>query len=200
MRERVQFADQSALRSLPAASVDDGLGIWRSNDDGQTWQPSSRGLTDLGITRLAVSPDFARDGTLYALSQRGVFRSTDRGATWTSLADRYAPLLKDLTVSFSALAVSPNFAHDNTLLIGHSSGLWRSTDRGETWTSINGGPAATRLAYAPDGSIVFAVDYDGVHRSNDGGLTWQTFNAGLDLSNGTRRRCADRTIEKPWCC
>lgn len=162
-----------------------GLGIWRSDDGGQAWLPSSHGLTDLGITRLAVSPDFVRDGTLYALSKRGVFRSIDRGATWTSLADQYAPLLKDLTVSFDAIALSPNFAQDNTLQIGHSSGLWRSTDRGETWTSISGGPAATRLAYAPGGSIVFATAYDGVHRSNDGGLTWSNVSTGLDVSSGT---------------
>jgi photosystem II stability/assembly factor-like uncharacterized protein len=162
-----------------------GLGVWRSVDEGQTWQPASFGLTDLAITRLAVSPDFARDGTLYALSKRGIFRSTDRGATWTPLADRFAPLLKDLTVSFNALALSPDFARDNTLLAGHSSGLWRSTDRGETWTSIDGGPAATRFAYAGDGLLVFAVDYGGVQRSTDGGVTWQTFNAGLDLSRGT---------------
>jgi hypothetical protein len=162
-----------------------GLGIWRCVDDGQTWQPASRGLTDLAINRLAASPDFANDGTLFALSPRGVFRSTDRGATWTSLVDRYSPLLKDLTVSFSALAVSPNFARDNTLLIGHSSGLWRSTDRGETWTNIDGAPAATRLAVAPNGSTVLAVAYDGVHRSDDGGLTWRSYNDGLDLSAGS---------------
>ncbi len=161
-----------------------GLGVWRSSDGGQTWQPSSRGLTDLAITRFAVSPDFAHDGTLYALSPRGVFRSTDRGTTWTPLADHYAPLLKDLTVTFNAIALSPNFAQDNTLLIGHTSGLWRSTDRGETWTSVTGGPAANRLAYAPGGSIVFAINYNGVPRSTDGGLTWQLFNAGLDLTNG----------------
>jgi hypothetical protein len=160
-----------------------GLGVWRSDDSGQTWLPSSHGLTDLAITRLAVSPDFAHDGTLYALSKRGVFRSTDRGATWTSLADRYAALLKDRTVSFTSLSVSPNFAQDDTLLIGHTSGLWRSADGGETWTAINDGPAANRLSYAPDSSIVLAADYEGVHRSADGGLTWQLFNTGLDLNN-----------------
>jgi photosystem II stability/assembly factor-like uncharacterized protein len=160
-----------------------GLGIWRSADEGQTWQPASHGLTDLAITRLAASPDFEHDGTLYALSQRGVFRSTDRGATWTPLGDRDAPLRKDLTVSFNSMAVSPNFANDNTVLVGHSSGLWRSTDRGETWTNIDGAPAANRLAIAPNGSIVLAIDYDGVHRSDDGGLTWRLFNDGLDAGS-----------------
>jgi photosystem II stability/assembly factor-like uncharacterized protein len=162
-----------------------GLGIWRSDDGGQTWLPASHGLTDLAITRLAVSPDFAYDGTLYALSKRGMFRSADRGESWVSLADRYAPLLKNLTVSFTSLAVSSNFAQDDTLLIGHSSGLWRSTDRGETWTKINDGPPATRLAYAPNGSMVLAADFEGLHRSTDGGLTWQLFNTGLDLNNRT---------------
>ena len=171
-----------------------GLGIWRSADGGQTWQPASYGLTDLAITRLAVSPDFARDGTLFALSQRGVFRSTDRGESWTSLADRYAPLLQDLTVNFNALALSPDFAQDNTLLIGHSSGLWRSTDRGETWTNVAGGPAANRLTYAPDGLIVLALNYEGVHRSDDGGLTWRLLNDGLDPTNTTisEAQIADR--------
>jgi photosystem II stability/assembly factor-like uncharacterized protein len=162
-------------------------GVWRSDDGGQTWLPSSRGLTDLGITRLVASPDFARDDTVYALSRRGVFRSVDRGATWQSLADRYAPLLKDLTVSFNALALSPRFGQDHALLIGHSSGLWRSTDRGESWTNIAGGPAASRLAYAPDsapnGVTVFAVTFDGVQRSTDGGLTWSDYSSGLDLNN-----------------
>lgn len=183
MANDLKFADQLLFTVAGGNGVEDGYGIWRSADGGQTWQPAAHGLADLSVTRLVVSPDFARDGTLYALSQRGVFRSTDRGATWTSLADRYAPLLKDLTVSFSALAVSPNFARDNTVLIGHSSGQWRSTDRGETWTKIEGGPPATRLTYTPNGSIVFAVNYDGVQRSTDGGLTWQLFNDGLDLGN-----------------
>ncbi len=181
----LKFADQMTFAAVGGNGTTDGYGIWRSSDGGQTWQPASHELTDLGVMHLAVSPDFARDGTLYALSKRGAFRSMDRGATWTSLAVRYAPLLKDLTVSFSAVAVSPNFAGDNTLLIGHSSSLWRSTDRGETWINVDGGPAATRLAYAPTGSIVFAINYEGAHRSTDGGLTWSNISTGLDLSNNT---------------
>jgi photosystem II stability/assembly factor-like uncharacterized protein len=88
-------------------------------------------------------------------------------------------------VNFTAIALSPNFAQDNAMLIGHTSGLWRSTDRGETWTNIAGGPAANRLAIAPDGSIVLAINYDGVHRSDDGGLTWRLVNDGLDPTSST---------------
>jgi photosystem II stability/assembly factor-like uncharacterized protein len=180
----------AAIYLGPAA----GLSIWRSSNDGTTWQPASHGLTDLAINRIIASPDFEHDGTLFALSKRGVFHSTDRGDSWTSLADRYAPLLQDLTVNFNAIALSPNFAQDNTVLIGQSSGLWRSIDRGETWTKIEGGPAANRLAFSPDGSIVLALNYDGVHRSDDGGLTWRVLNDGLDPANSTigEAQIADR--------
>jgi photosystem II stability/assembly factor-like uncharacterized protein len=181
----LKVTDSTIFAAAGGNGTTDGYGIWRSDDGGTTWRPVSHGLSDLGVTRLAVSPDFARDGTLYAMSKRGVLRSTDRGETWTSLADRYAPLLKELTVNFNSIALSPGFAQDNTLLIGHTGGLWRSTDRGETWTKIAGGPAANRLAYAPDGSIVLAINYDGVHRSDDGGLSWRSFNDGLDPSNTT---------------
>ncbi|HSD84259.1 MAG TPA: hypothetical protein VLG46_10385, partial [Anaerolineae bacterium] len=179
----LKFADQLIFAAVGGNGMTDGYGLWRSADGGQTWAPSSYGLTDLGVTRLAVSPDFSHDGTLYALSKRGAFRSTDRGATWHSLADRYAPLLKDLTVTFNTIVVSPDFARDNTLLIGQSSGLWRSIDRGETWSKIEGGPPAGRLAYAPGGPTVLAIDYEGVHRSDDGGLTWSNMSTGLDVSN-----------------
>jgi hypothetical protein len=49
---------------------------------------------------------------------------------------------------------------------------------------VNSGPAANRLAYAPDGAIVLAINFDGVHRSDDGGLTWRLINDGLDPANG----------------
>ena len=64
-------------------------------------------------------------------------------------------------------------------------GTYRSEDKGETWTKIEGGPSANCLAYAPDGSTVFAINYEGVHRSNDGGLTWSNVGTGLDLSSNT---------------
>jgi hypothetical protein len=39
------------------------------------------------VTALAASADFAQDGTLYAATNRGLYISTDRGASWALLAD-----------------------------------------------------------------------------------------------------------------
>ena len=69
-----------------------GLGVWRSNDGGETWQPMWRGLMHLNVETLAISPRFAEDGTLLAYCQytdllggdsgRSLFRSDDGGASW----------------------------------------------------------------------------------------------------------------------
>jgi hypothetical protein len=38
---------------------------------------------DTGVTAIVASPDFAADRTLYAATNRGVYRSVDAGATWS---------------------------------------------------------------------------------------------------------------------
>jgi len=45
-----------------------GHGVFRSTNDGRTWQPFSSGLTDLDVLSLAIAPD---GRTLYAGTQRG---------------------------------------------------------------------------------------------------------------------------------
>src|SRR6185295_16397140 len=69
-------------------------------------------------------------GTLYAGTYGGgVFRSTDRGATWTSVA----PEIRGQTVH--AVALDPS--RPQTVFAGtHSDGVWRTTDGGATWKRV----------------------------------------------------------------
>ena len=164
-------------------------GVYRSTDGGRTWQPASRGLTDLAINRLVVSPDFARDHTLFASGAKaGLFRSTDGGATWASLADRYVDRSEQGGYAvLSALAVSPNFAHDDSLLIGRTSGAggtWLSHDRGETWRKVLA-ENIIYAAYLADGRTLYAVLSGGsLMRSDDGGEHWIAASEGLDFEPG----------------
>lgn len=58
-------------------------GFWRSGDGGESWQSSNQGLRAQGAWSVAVT--LTGPPTVYTLSGPGLFRSRDRGATWTRL-------------------------------------------------------------------------------------------------------------------
>jgi DNA-binding beta-propeller fold protein YncE/photosystem II stability/assembly factor-like uncharacterized protein len=179
--------DQTLFAVL--TSTDSGLGIWKTTDGGRTWRMANRGLSDLAAGSLAISPDFAQDGTLFATTRRqGLFRSTDTlagtggGDSWQRLTDRYLPD-KGYTQPPGLVVVSPTYAQDHTLFVAHE-GLRRSTDGGDTWTTVYpGSPGALVLspAFASDGMAYAWLNDAGLLQTTDGGETWQAAGAGLIL-------------------
>ncbi len=128
----------------------------------------------------------AAGGVLYAGTYGGgLFKSTDRSASWTAIA----PAIRDQSIS--ALALHPSAPR--TLFAGtYSDGVWRSNDGGATWKRVLFGGTdikdqhATFTAIAIDPAnprIVHAATdtgpNDGVWRSADGGDTWVRNRAGL---------------------
>jgi photosystem II stability/assembly factor-like uncharacterized protein len=129
-----------------------GDGIYSSDDGGQTWQ--NRGLTDSGsFGRIVVDPTNANvvyaaaAGTVStSVSQRGIYKSTDHGATWDRVL---TPPTGDLYTGGADIAIDPSnhlrvFAtlwdhHRNNgarTYGGVGSGLYRSDDGGATWTRL----------------------------------------------------------------
>jgi photosystem II stability/assembly factor-like uncharacterized protein len=113
--------------------------IYKSQDFGQTWNAAPSGLPiDPVWTRSIVfSPDYARDRTIYIGTDNGLFRSTDAGATWTQI-DSGLPPPKTGQQIITAVAISPVFVTDNTLLVAtQDGGLSISRDRGNTWSVVD---------------------------------------------------------------
>lgn len=188
-----------------------GQGIYRSLDAGKSW--SLMGLEKTGrIGRLVVHPTNPDVVLACALGhaygpqpERGVFRTTDGGATWTKV------LFVDENTGCSDLAVDPRnprvlYAGMWQIQIhtwgresgGPGSGLFVSRDGGETWTKLTGnglpkGPVGkVALAIAPSNpERVFAMIETGdgipwkgepteagqVWRSDDDGHRWQMITA-----------------------
>ncbi|MBC7234845.1 MAG: hypothetical protein H5T69_03310, partial [Chloroflexi bacterium] len=85
-----------------------GLGVWRSIDGGDSWEPSWAGLVHLNVEKLVISPRFADDGGLLAYCRyvnliegdagKSLFRSSDRGESWEMVAQlsQRDPITKEL--------------------------------------------------------------------------------------------------------
>ncbi|MFV9505258.1 MAG: WD40/YVTN/BNR-like repeat-containing protein [Oscillochloridaceae bacterium umkhey_bin13] len=173
----VVFSPNFATDRTIFAADANGNGIYRSNNDGVSWQPVNSGLTRDGrnVNRLAISPNYAADQTVFAATWGdGVYRSTDGGASWSKVSqgvtDHY----------LSSLVISPAYAADRTLFASSSSAVYRSTDGGTNWARLSSGSGfnpAVYLAISPNfaaDATIFATDLEGgVSRSQDGGVTWQ---------------------------
>jgi len=166
--------DQTILAGLP------GLGIWCSTDGGRLWQPSSRGLTSMGVKQIILPAGFAQHRTAFAqtLPFDEWYRSTDGGHTWAPLQVKSKLIVPSLEFGTDGTLLGmyityeddPN-APQNELLV--------STDRGSTWRhagELGAARSAEVLSLAPQFAkwqVAFLHAENGVlYRSENGGAHW----------------------------
>ncbi len=157
-------------------------GLFKTTNQGAAWTLAS----SLALQNVALSPNFAADNTLFIVTfNMTVFKSTDRGQTFTELT-----LPGSIASALNVIAVSPNYAVDGTVLLGSAtSGIFESTDGGSSWVSVTAtlpSPAVNSLSFSPGFSsdqTVFAGTYGGVLISTNGGSSWSASNAGLSDTN-----------------
>jgi len=177
-----------------------GHGVYKSVDGGKSWK--NIGLKDTRhIGAVIVDPKnptivfVAALGHAYGPNEeRGIFRTTDGGATWQKV------LSKDNKTGAIDVVFDPN--NSSTLFAslwevyrtpwslnsgGPGSGLYKSTDGGTTWTRLEGHglPAGNmgRIGVSvsgADSNRVYAMienkEGGGLYRSDDGGENWTLLN------------------------
>ncbi len=166
-----------------------GEGVYRSTDDGASWQPVNQGLTHLRVARLHVD---AVERTLYArctaaaevggaaLGDTVWSRPLGDAATWRPVAVPEAgPLrLVDYAVPYTYTQAIQRYWHTLTgggpLYQSWGGMLRRSDDGGVTWQELARGPAdyAEDVLAAPDGQAVYWVGPGALWRTTDEGTTW----------------------------
>jgi photosystem II stability/assembly factor-like uncharacterized protein len=173
-----------------------GNGVYKSTDAGQTWVHT--GLTGtMTISDVIIHPKdpdivfVSAQGAQHGpTAERGIYKSTDGGTTWS----------KKLFVANNVGASSLSMDMNNPRILyasmwqhirypwtmesgGAGSGLYKSTDMGETWTKMEDGlpkefgKSGISVSRA-NGNLVFAVieaegEKGGVYRSDNAGKSWR---------------------------
>ena len=158
-----------------------GSGLYKSVDDGATWQQLTGGLPTpaqgLGRIGIAVAPSDSR--RLYAMVQAppqlgGVYRSDDAGETWTRTngEERVYGRGDD----FAEVQVDPTNADE--IYVANTS-TYRSTDGGHTFVAIKGAPGGDdyhRIWINPDNPKIILIGSDqGATITVNGGETWSSW-------------------------
>ena len=186
-------------------NVSHGEGVWKSTDAGKTWTSLGLKLTRQ-ISRVLVHPTnpaivyVAAQGNVWAPTpERGVYRSRDGGKNWSKILFRndstgaadlaFDPSNPDvLYAAFWQAGRTPWMLNSG----GAGSGVFKSTNGGDTWTNISHNPGMPAGIFgnigltvsAANHNRVFAIieaDSGGVYRSDDAGATWQRTNADRSL-------------------
>ena len=182
-------------------NIQQGDGAYRSTDAGETWEHVGLAETQ-NIARIRIHPEDCDVAWVAAFGkhsadnpERGVFKTTDGGATWRRVLYRSD---KAGAVDISVDATNPDVIYAAIWEAwrrswgmssgGEDSGLFKSLDGGESWTEIT---ANIGLAEGPIGKIGVAVSPanpnrvwtliehepdGGVWRSDDAGATWERVN------------------------
>ena len=185
-----------------------GDGVYHTTDGGKTW--ANVGLRETRqISRIVVDPkdpDVVYVGALghaYGPNpERGVYKSTDGGKTWSHVLDQGPEIgVSDLAIAASKpeiLLAGTWQAHRPPWSVyapleGGKSGLYRTTDGGSNWTHLtgNGLPdgnwGRVGVTVSADGRRVYALidagKKSGLYRSNDGGDTWTLANDDARLTS-----------------
>ena len=184
----------------PDLSVGDGM--YKSTDAGKTWRHVGlNGAQQIG--GIGIDPKDADRVFVAALGhpygpneERGVYRTTDGGATWRKV------LYTDQGTGAIQVTVDPNDSRtvyaamwearqgpwENGRWQGPGSGLYKSTDGGDTWRKLTQGlptfeQGLGRIGFAiapSDSRVLYATvdsdDASGLYRSDDAGATWRRVN------------------------
>lgn len=174
-----------------------GDGVYKSTDAGKTWKKVGLEKTQ-HISRIVVHPTnpnivfVAAQGALYGPNkERGIYKSIDGGKSWKNtlfVNDLTGGVELSMDLNFPEIMYAAMWHHQRTpwkiISGGEGSGLYKSTDSGETWTKIHEGlpkekgKMAIAVSRSNSNKLYALIESDsnkdlgGLFVSNNAGKNW----------------------------
>ena len=155
-------ADSLATAGAAQSSLPNTSALFQTTNLGASWSAYDGAL---GGTPAAISPDPQNEGYMVAVTDLGIFRTINNGASWT----------RQLPGAFVGLSRSP--ASSNVLYASTGTQVFYSTNNGVTWsiTQTRAVASATILADPLNANTAYAVTSgQAISKTTDGGTTWTT--------------------------
>ena len=210
-----------------------GGGLWKTTNKGGSWTPLTDNHGNMFVYSLAIDPNNNKT-YYWGSSGGRMYKSTDSGATWTSIgvagfsnvlkilihptdsnlifaATQYGGLYKSTnggtswSRSFSGQSYDVEFdPNDTNIVFASGSGVYRSTDGGNNFTTITGfssGPKMIGVSKA-DSNKVYIVEANGgqfgsFYKSIDNGVTFTKANHGTKNYFGYESDGSDNRGQAP---
>ncbi|MFM9905514.1 MAG: WD40/YVTN/BNR-like repeat-containing protein [Pyrinomonadaceae bacterium] len=176
-------------------------GVYRTMDGGKSWQLVLKVNADTGATDIAIDPEsptilyaamYQRRRTVFGFNGSGegsaLYKTNDGGDTWTKITKgmpydtENAPTPRPdglLETGRNAIAVYPKDTNIVYALVEHANGgVFRSNDKGETWTrqsNIDSNPRPmyfSQIRIDPNNDQRLWIAGVTMQYSDDGGKTW----------------------------
>lgn len=201
VQNSASFKDMEFKPGDPNTMYAVGSSLYKSTNNGATWTQITSGLPTTGVERMSLAVTAANSAYVYILAGRssdqgllGVYRSTDSGATFSTVKGPTSPNLLGWNSSggdsggqaFYDLTIAASPTNANTVIVGGVN-LWKSTDGGTSWAIIgqwsgSGAPYVHAdqhdIVFLPGSSTTFFCANDGgLYKTTNTGSTW------VDLSN-----------------
>jgi len=200
-------------------------GVWRSYDQGKTWEAIFEDAASTSIGDIAVAPSDTSvvwigtgEANIFrsSMAGTGVYKSTDGGENWTHMG-------LNATNTIGRIVVHPGdpqtvyvAASGNEWTHNEQRGVFKTTDGGKTWEKIfyiNPQIGAIDLVMDPeDPNVLYASMWnrirkrwsdprprpgDGIYKTNDGGTNWRKLTEGLPDDSLTGRIGLDVCQSRP---